>query len=77
MVHEVSPFTYHACAGEGGDFAATSSQAALRAAVGDSEYFCVHLGDGTRLVRPIMRGERFPMNLGREVLAGLVGTPER
>ncbi|KAF5835451.1 CwfJ C-terminus 1-domain-containing protein-like protein [Dunaliella salina] len=64
-------------AGAGGDAAATSSQAALRSAVGDSEYFCAILGDGTRLVRPIMRGERFPMNLGREVLADLAGTPER
>ncbi len=35
------------------------------------------LPGGVRLVRAIARGERWPMSLGREVLAGLAGVPER
>ncbi|EFJ41492.1 hypothetical protein VOLCADRAFT_98560 [Volvox carteri f. nagariensis] len=51
----------------------------LHQAVGgpDSEYFMAVLPDGCRLVRPLMRGERWPMALGREVLADLAGVPER
>ncbi|PNW80996.1 hypothetical protein CHLRE_07g338700v5 [Chlamydomonas reinhardtii] len=51
----------------------------LKTAVGgpDSEYFMALLPDGSRLVRPLMRGERWPMALGREVLADLAGAPER
>ncbi|KAG2442256.1 hypothetical protein HYH02_009740 [Chlamydomonas schloesseri] len=51
----------------------------LKTAVGgpDSEYFMALLPDGSRLVRPLMRGERWPMTLGREVLADLAGVPER
>lgn len=56
---------------------AEQSRASLRQAVGDGEYFCALLPDGGRLVRPIGRGERWPMNLGRQVLAELAGTPER
>lgn len=41
-----------------GPSAASSSQASLRTAAGDGEYFCALLPDGTRLVRPIMRGAR-------------------
>ncbi|GIL82924.1 hypothetical protein Vretimale_8428 [Volvox reticuliferus] len=43
----------------------------------DTEYFMALLPDGSRLVRPLMRGERWPMALGREVLADLAGVPER
>ncbi|KAG2490789.1 hypothetical protein HYH03_010711 [Edaphochlamys debaryana] len=51
----------------------------LERAVGgcDAEYFIAILPDGSRLVRPLMRGERWPMALGREVLADLAGAPER
>ncbi len=91
----------------------SSGQVALQGAVGDCEYFMAMLPDGTRLVRPILRGargaecvwigggsggggessrahvlgwawcahrradEKWPMNLGRDVLAGLAGCPER
>ncbi len=41
------------------------------------EYFMAVLPGGVRLVRPIARGERWPLNLGREVLAKLAGVPER
>ncbi|MEW5297133.1 MAG: hypothetical protein WDW36_000361 [Sanguina aurantia] len=53
------------------------SRAALRQVLGQSEYFMALLPDGSRLIRPLMRNERWPMNLGREVLAQLAGQPER
>ncbi|GLI67306.1 hypothetical protein VaNZ11_011492 [Volvox africanus] len=43
----------------------------------DTEYFMALLPDGSRLVRPLMQGERWPMALGREVFADLAGVPER
>ncbi|GLC41621.1 hypothetical protein PLESTB_000695700 [Pleodorina starrii] len=55
-------------------------QRALLQAVGgepDTEYFLALLPDGSRLVRPLARGERWPMALGREVFAELAGVPER
>ncbi|KAI8475170.1 MAG: CwfJ C-terminus 1-domain-containing protein-like protein [Monoraphidium minutum] len=52
-------------------------RAALAAAAGGGEYFLGLLPDGGSLVRPIRRGERFPMHLGRQILAGLAGAPER
>ena len=39
------------------------------------EYLCITLPDGTRLVHPISPGERLSMQFGREVCAGLLGTP--
>ncbi|KAL6749502.1 CwfJ C-terminus 1-domain-containing protein-like protein [Haematococcus lacustris] len=62
---------------DGGVGGGNSNQAALQTAVGSAEYFYAWLPDGTRLVRPIMRGERWPMNLGREVLAELAGEAKR
>lgn len=47
-----------ASAGASAQDGAASSQASLRSAVGDGEYFCALLPDGSRLVRPIMRGAR-------------------
>ena len=44
---------------------------------GGVEYFMAILPGGVRLIRPIVRGERWPMNLGREVLAELVEVPGR
>jgi hypothetical protein len=41
------------------------------------EYFQAILPGGVRLVHVIVRGERWPLNMGREVLAGLAGVPER
>ena len=35
------------------------------------------LPDGGKLVHAIGRGERHSMNFGREVLAGLLGEPDR
>lgn len=52
-------------------------QDAMRDIVGDGEYFCAILPDGSRLVHPIAYGERHPLSFGREVLANLMGTPER
>jgi diadenosine tetraphosphate (Ap4A) HIT family hydrolase len=49
----------------------------LAAAVGDGEYFVALLPDGSRLVHPIAYGERHPLDYGREVLARMVGAPER
>ncbi len=40
---------------------ATLSQAALKAVVGECEYFLATLPDGSRMVRPIMRGGRVSM----------------
>ncbi len=48
------------CQGEAG-------REALRQAVGDGEYFLAVLPDGSRLVHPITRGEKHPLNFGREV----------
>ena len=59
---------------------ATSSAEArpqLQEAVGSSEYFLAVLPDGSRLVHPISREERHPLNFGREVVAQLAGVPER
>ena len=39
---------------------------ALRAIVGSGEYFVAMLPDGSRLVQPIPRGVRHPLNFGRE-----------
>lgn len=54
-----------------------SARKALRDVVGEGEYFQAILPDGSRLVHPIAYGERHPLNFGREVLAKLVGQPER
>ncbi|GAX77812.1 hypothetical protein CEUSTIGMA_g5255.t1 [Chlamydomonas eustigma] len=62
---------------------ATAIQCMLRGALGTGgggaapEYFQAILPGGLRLVQVLARGVRFPLNLGREVLAGLAGTPER
>lgn len=40
---------------------------ALRQAVGDGEYFVAVLPDGSRLVHAITRGDKHPLNFGREV----------
>ncbi|KXZ54774.1 hypothetical protein GPECTOR_4g844 [Gonium pectorale] len=66
-------------AGAGSEGDTEELQRRLAQAVGgtDSEYFMAILPDGSRLVRPLMRGERWPMALGREVLAELAGAPER
>ncbi|KAK3261830.1 hypothetical protein CYMTET_29280, partial [Cymbomonas tetramitiformis] len=50
---------------------------AIQDAVGFGEFLSITLPDGTVLLHPIARGERHPMNLGREVLADLLGQPER
>ncbi|CAL8469438.1 g8979 [Coccomyxa elongata] len=50
---------------------------ALRQAVGDGEYFVAVLPDGSRLVHAITRGEKHPLNFGREVAAVLAGAPGR
>ncbi len=39
----------------------------LRQAVGDGEYFVALLPDGSRLVHAITRGDKHPLNFGREV----------
>jgi diadenosine tetraphosphate (Ap4A) HIT family hydrolase len=61
------------------DFASDASiiRNTLRDVVGDGEYFCAILPDGSRLVHPLSYGERHPLSFGREVLAGLAGAPER
>mmetsp|Transcript_33531 Transcript_33531/g.60570 ORF Transcript_33531/g.60570 Transcript_33531/m.60570 type:complete len:525 (-) Transcript_33531:739-2313(-) len=53
------------------------TQAKLYELVGDGEYFLVILATGERLVSVLPFGTRFPLGLGREVLASLAGTPER
>ncbi len=45
---------------------------ALREVVADGEFFLIILPDGTRLVHPIMPGERHPLNFGREVCSPLL-----
>ena len=54
-----------------------AAREAVRAVVGDGEYFVAVLPDGSRLVHPIVFGERHPLVYGREVLAELAGVPER
>ena len=54
-----------------------SARQQLQEAVGDSEYFLAVLPDGTRLVHPISRDERHPLDFGRQVVAQLAGTPEK
>lgn len=41
----------------------------------EGEFFLIILPDGTRLVHPIMPGERHPLNFGREVCSLLLPTP--
>ena len=55
----------------------TEARPQLQEAVGSSEYFLAVLPDGSRLVHPITREERHPLNFGREVVAQLAGEPER
>lgn len=50
---------------------------AVQEIAGDGEYFMGILANGTRLVAPLMPGQRLPMNLGREILADLAGCQER
>ncbi|KAG1653851.1 hypothetical protein FOA52_009081 [Chlamydomonas sp. UWO 241] len=68
-------------AGPGPSAAQSSLRAALTPPAGQSmtpEYFQVILPDGVRLLKVLQRGEpRFPLNLGREVLACLAGCQER
>ncbi|KAG0575645.1 hypothetical protein KC19_5G020000 [Ceratodon purpureus] len=40
-------------------------------------YFMVELHEGTLLAHPLSQGEKLPMQFGREVLANILGTPER
>ncbi len=54
---------------------AEGATAALKAVVGWDEYFSATLPDGTVLVHYIKRGEKHPMNFGREVVAELLGNP--
>eukprot|EP00210_Caulerpa_lentillifera_P001468 g1409.t1 len=49
----------------------------IRDVVGDEEYLLVILPDGSKLVRPILKKNRLPVSFGRDVLAHLVGAPER
>jgi hypothetical protein len=35
------------------------------------------LPDGSRLVQPVSRGEKHPLNFGRDVIAQLAGVPNR
>ena len=49
----------------------------LRDRVGDMEFLIVGLPDGKYLVHPIMRGERMPMNFGREAVAEAIEQAER
>ena len=52
-------------------------QKALLGAVGHGEYLAVTLPDGEVLVHAIARGERHDMQMCREVVAKLMGTPDR
>ena len=54
-----------------------ASRSQLQEVVGDSEYFLATLPDGSRLVHPITREERHPLDFGRQVVAQLAGTPDR
>lgn len=54
-----------------------ASREALREAVGEAEFLRVVLPDGAQLVHAIPRGERFPINFGRDVAAAIAGTPDR
>lgn len=55
--------------------AGPEGQAALRAAVGEGEFFAVTLPDGSKLVHPL--AGRFSMSFGREAAAALIGAPDR
>ncbi|KDD72203.1 hypothetical protein H632_c3705p0, partial [Helicosporidium sp. ATCC 50920] len=50
---------------------------ALADVAGDGEYFVALLPGGASLARAIPRQERHQLQFGRQVLAELVGTPER
>ena len=54
-----------------------ASRSQLQEVVGDSEYLLAILPDGSRLVHPITREERHPLDFGRQVVAQLAGTPDR
>jgi hypothetical protein len=54
-----------------------ASRQALREAVGEAEFLRVVLPDSAQLVHAIPRGERFPINFGRDVAAAIAGTPDR
>jgi diadenosine tetraphosphate (Ap4A) HIT family hydrolase len=56
---------------------ARTPRAKLQQLAGSGEYFLGVLPDGGALIRPIRRGERLPMDLGRKILAALSGAPER
>lgn len=49
----------------------------LQQVVGDAEYFLGVLPDGSGLAARLAPGQRAPMQLGRQILAALAGTPER
>jgi len=49
----------------------------LEQLVGSSEYFVAYLPDGSILWTQISRDQKHPMDFGRRVLAGLLGTPEK
>ena len=57
--------------------AGKASRTQLQEVVGESEYFLAILPDGSRLVHPISREERHPLDFGRQVVAQLAGTPDR
>lgn len=52
-------------------------RAKLQQLAGSGEYFLGLLPDGGAVIRTIKRGERLPMNLGRQILAALAGVPDR
>jgi hypothetical protein len=54
-----------------------AARQALQVAVGEAEFLRVVLPDGAQLVHAIPRGERFPINFGRDVAAAIAGTPNR
>ncbi len=49
----------------------------MQALVGRGEYFMGILSDGSALVHPLGKGERMPMQLGREILAELAGKEDK
>jgi hypothetical protein len=44
---------------------------------GGANFFFVELPEGTILAHRLAPGEKLPMQFGREVMASLLGTPER
>lgn len=56
---------------------AEETQKKIQDIVQNNEYFIAFLPDGSKLVHPILYGERHPLNYGREVLAELVGAPQK